>query len=339
MRNYAGNPANNPANIRLIEDSDPPNAANFTAGMQDLADRTAWTEANAILASGGIISGILGISGELVLSGTAVAIFGGGTSAIFESSALLELQSGALLKVDGGANIGIESGGLIQVLAGGQIQLFGAQGLVGGSASAIQGGVAGSIESLVAGAFRLSGGANDWQTFKVARTRNVQHSFKLPPSGTAAGWAATPFAIVGPGPGAQVQVLLLENLHNGATLSAINIYFVVPDPHSGGVPGTMPTFEVFRVPMIGGAPPTPQSLMTGGVPFSFPTPASGSAWHASGNLQSQFVALATAGLNVIDTSQYRYYIQLVDEDGANAAGNDWWNAQLDYGAIVDMRFQ
>jgi hypothetical protein len=42
MHDYDGNPANNPAAISMLDDSDAPNATNFDTPLEGLADRTAW---------------------------------------------------------------------------------------------------------------------------------------------------------------------------------------------------------------------------------------------------------------------------------------------------------
>lgn len=48
MGDYPGNPASYPANINLIDDSDPPDAAHFDLGPEALADRTAWLAARRL---------------------------------------------------------------------------------------------------------------------------------------------------------------------------------------------------------------------------------------------------------------------------------------------------
>lgn len=48
---YAGNPASFPATVRLIDDSDPPNAANFSPPQKGLADRTANLDARTTFAT------------------------------------------------------------------------------------------------------------------------------------------------------------------------------------------------------------------------------------------------------------------------------------------------
>jgi hypothetical protein len=45
MHGYAGNPGNYPITVRLIDDSDAPNASNFDLAPEDLADRTAYLQA------------------------------------------------------------------------------------------------------------------------------------------------------------------------------------------------------------------------------------------------------------------------------------------------------
>jgi hypothetical protein len=50
--NYAGNPANFPANIRLMTDDDPQRAQTYNPGLQDLADRTATLEASPLKQAG-----------------------------------------------------------------------------------------------------------------------------------------------------------------------------------------------------------------------------------------------------------------------------------------------
>lgn len=95
MTPYAGNSAVYPTTISLIDDSDAPDASNFDAAPQALADRTAFLKANSLFTTGGTVTGTI------------------------------EFVSGAILQIDTGAEIllnGIENvNGSIQVLSGGSI--------------------------------------------------------------------------------------------------------------------------------------------------------------------------------------------------------------------------
>jgi hypothetical protein len=104
--------------------------------------------------------------------------------------------------------------------------------------------------------------------------------------------------------------------YHGKTLARIDATFAVGQSHSG-VPSVLPTMRAYRTQSIattGVAPATDQSLLST-TDATFPTPGSGAAYYASGQLQSW--AYVSDQNNVIDASR-RYYVILFDENSTNA---------------------
>ena len=332
MFNYAG--ANvYPANVRCVDDSDAPNSANFTAGLKDVADRTTYLSAHAILSTGGTI-----LSGATltVQAGATIDVFG---TEIFESGALLELKSGSVLQADSGSTILLLSGAVQQVSGGATIALNGSGALEAGVASAAQSRAAGGFDSTVVGGFRLSGGATDFPTCNPARSRTLVQLLESP-AVLESGWGRAALGFHGQvmltGPATTtIQMLPLRLTHNGAKLATVTLVFGVTDPHAGGPPAGPLSIDVRR------AAPFPSfgSNSLGGGTRAFPTPGTGAAWYAGGAEQEFVYNCTDASFNVIDNSQFVYYLWLTDESGANSvAGNLFYAVYLGYTNILDTRF-
>lgn len=98
-------------------------------------------------------------------------------------------------------------------------------------------------------------------------------------------------------------------VHNGATLASITVSLRVPTPHPA-VPQAQPKIRVFRVRIADGVDESLSSASRDGfVPLG--APKSGTEWHAGGEVQRFTVALNQN--NVIDRSQYVYYLHIVEE--------------------------
>lgn len=150
MTPYAGNPAVYPTTISLIDDSDAPDASNFDAAPQALADRTAYIRANYLALAGGTITGNVQVAS------------GGNIS--FQSGSLLLIDPGAQLNVQGTINIdtngtlnfvsgatleGTVSAGLLH-MAGAELSLDNLGSVVANHNQAIQAAQPGSIAPTVA---------------------------------------------------------------------------------------------------------------------------------------------------------------------------------------------
>lgn len=104
-------------------------------------------------------------------------------------------------------------------------------------------------------------------------------------------------------------------VHHGATLSAVVFEFQVFQGH-WVVPQNLPTFRLLQVDAYG----TITNLLAAGVPVAFsPAPASGTAWHDSGAIQT-FSPTVASGV-VFDVTKYTYWAEFVDESGAGAYPN------------------
>jgi hypothetical protein len=102
----------------------------------------------------------------------------------------------------------------------------------------------------------------------------------------------------------------------GMRLALVTAVFAVGQSHSG-VPAILPDLRCYRtqsLATLGVAPSAGDSLLAA-IDAPFPTPGSGSAYYASGNLQAW--SLTPDQNNVIDATR-RYYVLLLDESGANA---------------------
>lgn len=330
MHNYAGSSASYPANVRIVDDSDPPNAANLMAGVMDLADRTAFLDAQAILGTGGSISGALNF-----LSGSVVN-FESGSSLFLQSGSLTEIDSGATLFVDGGGVIEVRSGGLIELDAGSLLVVFGAGGIKSEIASGIQATAPGGFDSMVPGGFRLNDGSSTntaLGSFANARTKSYQFPLALGVLVLAAGWNGAGTGFTGPGDGgATSQGSIFDFTHDGATLASVIVTFQVADPHAGGAPGVPPTIDIRRIDLQAAAPAVDVSLRSGG-PVGFTTGGSGAAWYAGGNLKQQVFTCDQN--NVINNARYVYYAKITDE--GTAPGNTYWALSLTHANILDTR--
>lgn len=113
-----------------------------------------------------------------------------------------------------------------------------------------------------------------------------------------------------------IYVPLWQGTHNGATLTQATFSWRVAFQHDT-VP-TLPKFRVLAVDVSGNV--TPMTSAAAGADangyMSPPTPSSGAAWYAGGLPQTFVLPIDTgpAGSgNVIDTSQYSYFAQIVEE--------------------------
>lgn len=113
----------------------------------------------------------------------------------------------------------------------------------------------------------------------------------------------------------------------GRRLASVAAVIAIGQSHAS-VPAILPSMRLYRTQSLsttGVAPAADQSLLAA-TDAPFPTPGSGAAYYASGNLQSW--TLTTDQNNVIDASR-RYYLVLFDESGSNSkALNSYFGLQL-----------
>lgn len=215
--------------------------------------------------------------------------------------------------------------GLISLAGGGAILLSGAGQLVVGAA--------GAMTTSVAGGFVLAGGATDYPTFSAARSRTiVQPAAPSYIDGTVwHGANSAPTGVQGTGTGASIAIPIY-GLHNGSTLTQVAMQVIVVSHVGGTLTTTLPKLDVRRIQIGANAS---VSLLSGG-PTSA-TAASDSAWYNSGNAQTW--SCTPNQNNVIDTTQYLYYVVLTDENGyAGGSGDFYGPMSATYSAIADMRF-
>ena len=172
-------------------------------------------------------------------------------------------------------------------------------------------------------------GDNDNAQFSASRTLTRVAPFVVQQGTTFSGWqvnrnsskAVTGIGLTG---NADITRFLID----GAALRSIDVYFAVTTPHSN-VPASFPQFA-FIV----------KAIATGGITTLAPTSAtaaSGAAWYNGGATQTLNLDLGTLGVT-IDRTANTYYLQVIDEHGANAQdGNTFQSARLNFISIADMR--
>ena len=183
---------------------------------------------------------------------------------------------------------------------------------------------------------RLELGDNDWVTFSTARTRAVRWCL----SPMNAQWNVSSdatFSTDAPGltivtKGITISIIV-QPLHNGATISSVDVYFT-PRTGTAAAPATTPSIAMYRRAIATGAAVGAQTALSGTAVQSYT--AGGDYWDG----KVKIMTYTASTNNVVDTSTYVYYLFVVDESGANsAAGNIYHAIVVNYSAIADMRFQ
>ena len=254
-----------------------------------------------------------------------------GTETVASGGSITAVTGGAIDTATGG-NINVASGGAVNIATGAAIDVSG--GTVAVSSGSVLTSSTGTIETGVAGSLILGGGASDWPTFSTPRTRTIEyHPAALitaldPPNYPPSNWtialesASLPCLV---GVGTTVVQYIPFNPPNGSTINSLTMNIVVTHSHSA-VP-VMPKINVVR--SQSDARTTPASLNSGAGQLFVPTPGTGAAWQAGAALQNWTFTANQA--NVVDTSQYNYYLVLTDENGANAwGGNEYPSFTITY---------
>lgn len=181
-------------------------------------------------------------------------------------------------------------------------------------------------------------GATCWPSFRT--TRAYYDIIDPRPQPGVTGWNLSNYALTGP---ASVdQAVIFFRPHHGSTITTIDVVFNVGVSHAS-VPAVLPKIGVKRVndadiALVGAAPAGTVDLYSGGQATFVPTPGTGASWYASGNKQTWSVTCDQN--NVVDRTKYRYFIQLIDENGANSAsGNLYYSFRINYTAIPNMQFR
>jgi hypothetical protein len=277
------------------------------------------------VAAGGsaLIAGYANVTGTLQTFGVGeIGITSGGHFDGYSGSTV-NFHSGSVTTQAGAETVA--SGGSITVVTGGAIDITG--GTITTSST-------GTIETGVAGSLILGGGASDWPTFSAPRTRIIQYQPAAlittldPPNYPPSNWTIQQEGAYLPclvGVGTTVIQYIPFNPPNGSTINSLTMNIVVIHSHSA-VP-VMPKINVVR--STHDARTNPASLnAVAGQSFT-PTPGTGAAWQAGQALQNW--TFTANQLNVVDTSQYNYYVTLIDENGANAwDGNEYPSFTITY---------
>lgn len=285
---------------------------------------------------------------------------------IFRSGSTLTQQSGAVANLSGvsnlhnvvnlygtftviGGEVVLTTANSMNVAAANAIQLNSNRSIVTNNARSIYASTPAGIVTAAApsggltSGLGLGGGSNDYPCFTNSsgvsspRSRSVWQP--LIPLQMFTGWN------VGGGnnwEGSNSNVMQITQIpvtHNGATLDSVTVLFCVLGSHSTLSGITFPYIQLWR-----------QSVATNQVtwfanrqflsstnPQFYPTPPNVPTYE-NGSLTQSFTYTCDQN-NVIDTTNYVYFLGIRDEIGANAKpGNQYFSIQLNYSNIVDMRF-
>jgi hypothetical protein len=340
MHGYAGNPASYPPNVPLVDDSDSPNAANFTAAQIALADRSAYINANFLSSAGGTFIGVLSFA-----SGAKLAMLSGSVLEL-DAGSQVDAKSGSTFLFEGGTYLEFQSGATIRFDAGANMDLSGPAAITAEVAGAIQARASGAMQSLVAGGIQLADGSptnTALGSFGNPRTKSTSQPLILTPYGLSAGWTGggpllNPGIVFGPSGGgtAVAQIFALPYTHDGATLASVILKFQVTDIHSGGIVGIVPpSLNIIRFDLLAGF--LPQQASLGGGAHALSLGGSSTAWYDLANVQS-YVYTCTSN-NVVDNSRFQYFAVVTDENsGAAVGGNAFYGFVLNHTNILDTRF-
>lgn len=124
-------------------------------------------------------------------------------------------------------------------------------------------------------------------------------------------------------------------LHIGATLSSVDVLFVVSSSHVA-LPFNTASMSVFSLPLtVGSTVPASLALSTSAVQY-FPLPATYTDYIDSSKLQTMTF---TCNQNNVVAENTTYFVNIYDEYGAgSAAGNKFYALRFNYTNITDMRF-
>lgn len=275
-----------------------------------------------------------------LLSGATETISSGGTVHFNTGSHLdgyftgnVELNAGHLNTSSTGViNINNNSGFVCNTVGG--MQLTNSDALNANAAHAIQVIHSGGIYTNGGvGSIELGGTSAD-----IGFGVNTQSITRvIPPQslGLPSNWspyAAGPYpAIYVPTTTSNQQVIIpLNYLLNGQTLNTVKVLISVGGSHSS-LPQHLPAVDVRCVNLTATSVPGADFSLNTGAPIS-PNPADATAWNATKSW-----TFTCNQANLIDRTQYSYYILLTDEYGTNSlAGNVYFGFILNY-TVTDMQ--
>jgi len=160
-------------------------------------------------------------------------------------------------------------------------------------------------------------------------------------------YSSTHGAVVIDGAGASFvgggRLTMPLRVHHNATFTEVDVYFKVGSSHSGGVPTNVPQMRVIRLDTLGNAVPLcnnpAESGWLGNGWLTMTSATTGPGYYGGGAVQYAPYPI-DSGLQLVDVSQYTYFVQVIDESGSNAqSGNDFFEALAKFSAIPDIRPQ
>lgn len=262
-----------------------------------------------------------------------------GAIAMSASTARINVSGSAQINANNANAINANASAGITANALASIESTVTAGIQSNAVGGINSNIAAGIQSGAVGGIQLSGGSSDWPTFSSNRNRVVTY----PVAGAL--WISTnwtqanfPFGILGTASASFPASIPISHPHHGSTIASVTMFVAVGTNHTG-VPTNLPAILVQRVSsQVGVSYGASIDDLATTTRQAFPTPGSGSAWTASNEIQSW--TYTTSQNNVVDTSQYAYYIVLYDENGTNAisGSNIYPFFQVHYTNIANMAF-
>jgi hypothetical protein len=205
--------------------------------------------------------------------------------------------------------------------------------LVGnGTTGTIAAAQAGAIKSGVAGGFALTGGSPDWLTIPGGRPIVRSSLIQVTGGHTSTGWSyvtsqsVPQFGLTGPA-STILQDLVLPVI-DGATLVNVLVWLVPVGGHAT-LPAILPAVKVKRLNTSSLAEVDLSSTAT-----QFATATTTADWNLG---TPHVINYSCTQNNIIDTSQFTYWIELFDEAGTNSIAGDTYYAVQTQWTLSDIR--
>ena len=275
----------------------------------------------------------LNLNGEVTV--TAANMVFEGAYLVLDSASQLQVTNNSTIVVGTHLDLypSLDGDGYADFGSGCYLLLRSGSNILGYSGSTITGN-SGSTVSL-SGTTNLLGtvNTNSWPKWTSSQSRYINQPIQVGQALTGT-WTQLVQGVSSNAAGNQ-WVCCLDRLHNGATLNQVVVMFQVWLTHTG-VPANMPTVSVLRynnstmASAVALGIPDPQSYT--------PVPSTGSAWYNS--QATKYLVYECVHNNVIDNSQYSYFVVVTDESGTNAlAENNYGMISLSFNAIPDQSWQ
>lgn len=196
----------------------------------------------------------------------------------------------------------------------------------------------GVIQTVSGSGARITLGDGDYPQLAIGHTGR---SFTRA-NGSECAFSTLPMIVTGSGGATstalgQIFTIPITQLHDGSTVTTVTFNFKVGTTHPS-VPAILPRMRVVRMSANGDLAPM-KSVGSGADINGYvtvTTPVSGAAWY-NGGAAKTFVYTCDQN-NVIDKSQYVYFLVIVDEDGSGAiVGNTWLPTLFLCTNITDLR--